>query len=94
MVTQKIEMYLGQVDPDGFDAVQDFTAPFPVHVITTMFGVPDEQVDWIRHWVDESLHREVGQLEVGEKGMQANVEMRCSITTWWRSGAPTRKTTS
>ena len=75
MVTQKIEMYLGQLDPGGFDAVQDFTAPFPVHVITTMLGVPDEHVERIRHAVDESLHREVGQLEVGEKGMQANVEM-------------------
>jgi cytochrome P450 len=73
-VTQKIEKYLGRVDPDGFDAVQEFTGPFPVEVITAMLGVPEEDAQKIRHWIDEGLTREIGQLEVGEKGMQANVE--------------------
>lgn len=74
MVTAKIEKYLSRVDPDGFDAVQDFTAPFPVEVITTMLGVPEEYAQQIRFWIDESLHREIGQIEVDEKGMRANVE--------------------
>ena len=74
MVTRKVEKYLGQVDPDGFDAVQEFTAPFPVEVITTMLGVPEEHAQKIRHWIDESLHREVGQVEISDKGMQANIE--------------------
>lgn len=74
MVAEKVEKYLSQVDPDGFDAVQDVTGPFPVEVITTMLGVSAEHAQKIRHWIDESLHREVGQIEVGEKGMQANVE--------------------
>jgi cytochrome P450 len=74
MVTRKIEKYLSRVDPNGFDAVQELTGPFPVDVITTMLGVPDEHTQQVRHWVDESLHREVGQVEVGERGMQANVE--------------------
>ncbi|MGE5694230.1 MAG: cytochrome P450 [Candidatus Sericytochromatia bacterium] len=74
MVTAKIEKYLSQVDPDGFDAVQEFTAPFPVEVITTMLGVPEEYAQQVRFWIDESLHREVGQIEVDEKGMLANVE--------------------
>jgi cytochrome P450 len=74
MVTAKVEKYLSRVDPEGFDAVQEFSAPFPVEVITTMLGVPDEQAQQVRHWIDDSLHREVGQLEIDEKGMQANIE--------------------
>src|SRR6201993_3899198 len=74
MVTRKVEKYLGQVDPDGFDAVQEFSAPFPVEVITTMLGVPEEHAQKIRHWIDESLHREIGQVEISEKGMKANIE--------------------
>jgi cytochrome P450 len=74
MVTQKVEKYLSQVDPGGFDAVQEFTAPFPVEVITTMLGVPEEHAQKIRHWIDESLHREIGQVEISEKGMQANID--------------------
>ena len=42
MVNEKIDKYLGKVDPDRFDAVQDFSGPFPVEVITTMLGVPEE----------------------------------------------------
>jgi cytochrome P450 len=73
MITEKIEKYLGRVNPDGFDAVQEFSGPFPVEVITTMLGVPEEHAQQIRHWIDESLHREPGQVEVGEQGMQANI---------------------
>jgi cytochrome P450 len=43
MVTAKVEKYLHRLDPDGFDAVQEFTAPFPVEVITTMLGAPEDQ---------------------------------------------------
>ena len=74
MVTAKVEKYLSRLDPDGSDAVQEFTAPYPVEVITTMLGAPEDQAQQVRHWIDESLHREVGQVEVGEKGMQANIE--------------------
>jgi cytochrome P450 len=74
MATEKIEKYLSALDPDGFDAVQDFSGPFPVEVITTMLGAPEEDAQRIRHWIDEGLSREVGQLEVSEAGMQANIE--------------------
>ncbi|BCO34445.1 cytochrome P450 [Mycobacterium heckeshornense] len=73
MVTEKIDKYLAAVDPDRFDVVQDFSGPFPVEVITTMLGVPEEHAQQIRHWIDESLTREPGQVEVGEAGMQANI---------------------
>ena len=74
MVTAKVEKYLSSVDPEGFDAVQELSAPFPVEVITTMLGVPEEQAQQVRIWIDDSLHREVGQLEIDDKGMQANIE--------------------
>ncbi len=74
MVIAKVEKYLNRVDPDGFDAVQELAAPFPVEVITTMLGVPEEDAQKVRHWIDESLTREIGQVEISEKGMQANVE--------------------
>jgi cytochrome P450 len=74
MVNEKVEKYLSAVDPEGFDAVRDFSAPFPVEVITTMLGVPEEHAQKIRHWIDVSLHREIGQIEVSEEGMKANAE--------------------
>ena len=73
MVQRKIDKYLSAVDPDRFDVVQEFSGPFPVEVITTMLGVPEEHAQQVRHWIDESLTREPGQVEVGETGMQANI---------------------
>jgi cytochrome P450 len=73
-VIAKIDKYLSAVDPDGFDAVQEFSGPFPVEVITTMLGVPEEHAQQVRHWIDVSLTREPGQVEVGEEGMQANIK--------------------
>jgi cytochrome P450 len=72
-VDAKIDKYLNAVDPNGFDAVQEFSGPFPVEVITTMLGVPEEHAQKVRHWIDVSLTREPGQVEVGEEGMQANI---------------------
>ncbi|MBW0016114.1 MAG: cytochrome P450 [Mycobacterium sp.] len=74
MVIEKVDKYLSAVDPDRFDVVQDFSGPFPVEVITTMLGVPEEDAQKIRHLIDESLTREPGQVEIGEQGMQANIE--------------------
>jgi cytochrome P450 len=73
MVVEKIDKYLGAADPDAFDVVRDLSGPFPVEVITTMLGVPEEHAQQVRHWIDVSLTREPGQVEVGEEGMQANI---------------------
>jgi cytochrome P450 len=70
----KIEKYLSRVDPDGFDAVQEFTAPFPVEVITAMLGVPEDEAQQVRHWIDESLSRDIGQVEMGERALHAGAE--------------------
>ncbi|MGB8390458.1 cytochrome P450 [Mycobacterium sp.] len=73
-VIELVEKYLNEADPDNFDVVQDFSGPFPVEVITRMAGVPEEYRQQVRHWIDTSLHREPGQIEVNEAGMQANIE--------------------
>ncbi|MBV9321599.1 MAG: cytochrome P450 [Mycobacterium sp.] len=71
MVTELIEGLLSEVHGDQFDVVQNFSALFPVEVITTMLGVPAEHRQQIRHWVDRSLHREPGQIEIDEGGWEA-----------------------
>lgn len=71
MVIETIERYISTADPDRFDVVQDFSAQFPVEVITQMLGVPVEYRQKVREWVDASLHREPGQIEMSEEGLQA-----------------------
>jgi cytochrome P450 len=73
-VLETVDKYLSAANPDQFDVVQDFSGPFPVEVITRMAGVPEEYRQQVRHWIDTSLHREPGQVEVGEAGMQANID--------------------
>ena len=73
-VHEVVDKYLAAVDPERFDVVQDFSGPFPVEVITRMAGVPEEYRQQVRHWVDTTLHREPGQVEIGEAGMNAVVD--------------------
>jgi cytochrome P450 len=73
-VDEVAEKYLAAVDPAHFDVVQDFSGPFPVEVITRMAGVPEEYRQQVRHWIDTSLHREPGQIEISESGMKANID--------------------
>ncbi|MEO7428611.1 MAG: cytochrome P450 [Acidimicrobiales bacterium] len=44
----------------SFDAVIDFSGPFPVEVICTIVGVPEGDRQQIRHWTDSMLELEVG----------------------------------
>ncbi|WP_454793735.1 cytochrome P450 [Mycolicibacterium lutetiense] len=71
MVEGQIERYLSTVDPDGFDVVSDFSAFFPVEIITAMLGVPVEYRQQVRLWIDEHLHREPGQIDMSEAGIEA-----------------------
>lgn len=71
MVTEQVERFLAAAGPDEFDVVQDFSALFPVEVITRMLGVPAEHRQKVRLWIDELLHREPGQIEMSEAGARA-----------------------
>ncbi|MEX3651778.1 MULTISPECIES: cytochrome P450 [Mycolicibacterium] len=73
-VVEQIEHFLGLIDSDEFDVVQDFSGPFPVEVITRMAGVDPEYRQQVRHWIDTSLSREPGQVGYSEAGMQANID--------------------
>lgn len=75
LVTQVVDRYLSRVDPDGFDFVQDFSALFPVDVMTTMQGVPEGDRQQIRLWIDDLLHRAPGEVEMGEAGLKSAVDM-------------------
>ena len=70
-VTELIDYHLSRVDTRQFDVVADFSALFPVEVISTVLGVPAEHRQQIRHWVDTSLHREPGQIEMDETNWEA-----------------------
>jgi cytochrome P450 len=73
-VTEVIEKYLGAIDSDEFDLVQDFSGPFPVEIITRMAGVPGEYSQQVRHWIDASLEREPGNIGWTEAGMKATID--------------------
>jgi cytochrome P450 len=72
MVREVIRGFLEPLDgATHFDAVADFSALFPVEIISRMLGVPDGERQQVRHWVDLSLHREPGQLEPTPEGQEA-----------------------
>src|SRR2546430_449498 len=54
-----------------FDAVADFSAHFPVEIISRMLGVPEGERQAIRHRLDIGLHREPGQMGFTPEGEQA-----------------------
>jgi cytochrome P450 len=72
------EVIGGFLDPlegrDELDAVADFSAPFPVEVISRMLGVPEPDRQRIRHWIDLSLHREPGSMEPTREGIEAMMQ--------------------
>lgn len=76
MVRRIISSHLEQCDPaQGFDAVADFAGPFPVEVISEMLGVPTNERQQIRHWLDIFLHRNPGEQSMPPEGVAAMAEM-------------------
>ncbi|MCV7200061.1 cytochrome P450 [Mycobacterium angelicum] len=75
LVAEVVDKHLSAVDPDGFDFVQDFSAPFPVDVMTTLQGVPEQDRQQIRLWIDDLLHRDAGEVEMSQAGLKSAVDM-------------------
>jgi cytochrome P450 len=74
MIREVITSFLAPLEGrDTFDAVAEFSAPFPVEIITRMLGVPEGERQQIREWLDLSLHREHGQMEPTPEGIEANI---------------------
>lgn len=74
MVREKIYERIEQLDPESFDVVADFSALFPNEVITTMLGVPKEDRDQIRHWLDLLLERKPGEIATTPEGYEGSVQ--------------------
>jgi cytochrome P450 len=74
MIREVISGTLDACDEDGFDAVSEFSGPFPVEIISRMLGVPEPDRQRIRHWLDAMLHREPGQVDPTPQGAQAAME--------------------
>jgi cytochrome P450 len=75
VVVDRVDHHLSAVDLRGFDVVADFSALFPVEVITTMLGVPGLHCQQIRVWLDEFLHREPGQVGASNAGAEAMAQL-------------------
>lgn len=73
MVREKIYERLEALDPRSFDVVADFSALFPNEVITTMLGVPKEDRDQIRRWLDLLLERRIDEIIVPPEGLEASM---------------------
>jgi cytochrome P450 len=74
MIREVIGGYLDQLEGrDGFDAVAEFSGPFPVEIICRMLGVPEADRQQIRHWLDIGLHREPGQVDPTPEGVAAAI---------------------
>ena len=74
MIRATITEFADRLDLKSFDAVQDFSALFPVEIITTMLGVPPADRQQVRHWLDRALTREPGDFRTSPDGMAANIE--------------------
>ena len=73
MVREKVYECLDSLDPSGFDIVADFSALFPNEVITTMLGVPKEDRNQIRLWLDLLLERHPGEIATTKEGYEASM---------------------
>ena len=65
----------GLVGRETFDAVADFSGPFPVEIIARMLGVPEGDRQQIRHWTDLVLKRHPGDIDPTPEGVEASVAM-------------------
>ena len=71
------EIIAGYLDPlmgrRRIDILEEFAAPFPVEIISTILGVPPEDRQQIRHWTDEMLHREEGSATSSQAAAEAGM---------------------
>ncbi len=74
MIRDVIVGFLDECDIRAFDAVGEFSGPFPVEIISRMLGVPAEDRQQIRHWLDAMLHREAGMMDPTTEGVAAAIE--------------------
>jgi cytochrome P450 len=76
LVRRVVGGYLDALDGrDSFDAVRDLAGPFPVEIISELLGVPPADRQQIRHWLDDMLHREPGDMRPTPAGVEASLAL-------------------
>jgi cytochrome P450 len=65
----------GVAGREQFDLVAEFSALFPVEIISRMLGVPAGERQQIREWLDLTLHREPGDVDPTPAGQTAVLEL-------------------
>jgi cytochrome P450 len=76
LVFGAICQYLDRLDGrTSFDLVEDFSALFPVEVISAILGVPEADRQQVRLWVDTFLTREEGDAGSTDAGIEASLHM-------------------
>jgi cytochrome P450 len=58
----------------AFDVVADFSALFPINVISLVLGVPAEDRATLQHWFDLVIYREPGNPNPTPEGVEAYVK--------------------
>jgi len=71
VIREKVTHHLSTLKRDRFDLIADFSSLFPVEVICTMLGVPDEHCQQVRIWLEKSLERPVGRMTQSRAGAEA-----------------------
>jgi len=74
LIREKITRYLAQANTNNFDVVEDFSALFPVEVITTMLGVPEKDRQNVRTWLETALQRPPGRTTINKAGIDAMIK--------------------
>jgi cytochrome P450 len=75
MVNDQIRTVAAGIDTASFDVVKDFSALFPIQIITNMLGVPVEDREQVRLWVDMALSHESGSTETSERTMEGTIAL-------------------
>ncbi|MCU1429729.1 MAG: cytochrome [Actinomycetia bacterium] len=76
LVVRTVTRFLDELEGrDNFDIVAEFSALFPVEVISAMLGVPAADRQQVRHWTDAFLHRRPGDPRTTKEGIEASLEM-------------------
>jgi len=60
---------------EAFDVVKEFTARFPMDVISALLGIPEADRDAVRGWSNALLHREPGNPMPPKQALDAQVEL-------------------
>jgi len=57
------------------DLIADYAAKLPMDVISSMLGVPESEQDLLRGWSDLMVHREEGNPDITDAGIESAIKL-------------------